>query len=279
MRESRTHRIGEQNTAYRRGIVLGLTMAEVGILIIFVLLLLIALRERRLLGARSVPTDRLAALEQAESTLSEIRSALGLHEAASEEITRLVRSLAEIAATSEARSTLEKLRAVQEELARIREAIGDHAAAEQLMAQVEQLTFRVSNQEGQLRRYEKQLKESGSGQGQRACWVKPDGTIEYLYEVVLASNGIRMREYVTPERAKERSTLPMPKVDPRETMQPDDFLRRTQPLYEHGRAANCRFLVVVYDATGPTEKERYKKLLTTVEGHFFKRLDNDAAPF
>ena len=36
--------IAEQNAAYRRGVVLGLTMAQVGILIIFVLLLLVEFR-------------------------------------------------------------------------------------------------------------------------------------------------------------------------------------------------------------------------------------------
>ena len=39
--------VAEQNASYRKGLVLGLTMAEVGILIIFVRLLLIAFEELR----------------------------------------------------------------------------------------------------------------------------------------------------------------------------------------------------------------------------------------
>lgn len=73
--------------------------------------------------------------------------------------------------------------------------------------------------------------------------------------------------------------VPMPVVDPIEVLSPAEFLRRTEPLYNHSLAANCRFFVVVYDSTGSMEKELYKHLLRTVEGHFYKRLDRGPAPF
>jgi hypothetical protein len=119
----------------------------------------------------------------------------------------------------------------------------------------------------------------GLGKGERPCWVKPDGSIEYLYDVVLGSDGIRMREYRHEGRVHERSLLPMPKVSPDEVLSIGEFLRRTEPLFRYSEAANCRYFVVVYDDTGPTEKERYKELLRAVEGHFYKRLERGAAPF
>ena len=77
-------RIGEQHAAYRKGLVLGLTMAEVGILIIFMLLLLIAFdylqrdeivsQYREQDGRR---TRAVAATEQAETSLQEMQEALG----------------------------------------------------------------------------------------------------------------------------------------------------------------------------------------------------------
>lgn len=51
------------------------------------------------------------------------------------------------------------------------------------------------------------------------------------------------------------------------------------PLYDSSLVANCRFFVTVYDATGPAEKDLYKSLLRTVEGHFYKRLSLEPAPF
>ena len=100
-----------------------------------------------------------------------------------------------------------------------------------------------------------------------------------MFDVVLGSDGMRMREIVIPERAKERATLPMPQTDPTEVLTEGDFLRRTAPLYDSSLAANCRFFVTVFDSTAPTEKDLYKNLLRTVEGHFYKRLSRERAPF
>jgi len=130
-----------------------------------------------------------------------------------------------------------------------------------------------------LARYEQQLQSAGLGKGERPCWVQPDGTIEFLFDVVLGTDGIRMRENVYPSRNKERKDLPMPSTNPLETITQSEFVTRTLPLYESSLAANCRFFVTVYDGTGPEEKERYKSLLRTVEGHFYKRLSRDSAPF
>jgi hypothetical protein len=106
-----------------------------------------------------------------------------------------------------------------------------------------------------------------------------DRVRDYLFDVVLTSDGIRMRENLFSTRTRERETLPLPATDPMETLSSSEFLRRTAPLYENSVAANCRFFVSVFDATGPAEKDRYKTLLRTVEGHFYKRLSLDAAPF
>lgn len=279
-----SHRIPEQNTAYRRGMVLGLTLAEVGILIIFVLLLLIGLEELEKVvereGKELVEVGRLQALKESESLLTQLRSPLQPANGSSvEEIRTLIRALQEVAATPEGQTTLKEARAVIDQMNNVREQIRGEGASEALANQIEQKSYRIANQEGQLGRYESLLKEAGLGKGERPCWVKPDGTIEYLYDIVLASKGIRMREYKYNHRGRERSLLPMSTVDPNQLLSPAEFLQKTQPLYNHSLAENCRFFVVIYDATGPTEKELYKRLLRTVEGHFYKRLDREPAPF
>jgi hypothetical protein len=231
-------------------------------------------------GKEAVKVERLRALEEADSLLTQLRSPLQIANNASvEEIRTLIRALQEVTATPEGQTTLQETRAVLEQMSRIRDQIEKEGGSEALAKQVEQQSYRIANQEGQLQRYESRLKEAGLGKGERPCWVKPDGTIEYLYDVVLASNGIRMREYKYGHREHERSLMPMPAVDPNEVLRPAEFLRRTQSLYNHSLATNCRFFVVIYDATGPTEKELYKQLLQTVEGHFYKRLNRGPAPF
>lgn len=287
MNEPNSQHIGEQYSAYRRGLVLGLTMAEVGILIIFVLLLLIVYNQwlsdeqaRLMEGHEVVPVDRLHDLEAAASLREQVRATLQLPQTTGvEEISRLVRALQELTARPEGRTVLQETRAALEQMRRAAEEIKKEGGSEALVKQLEKQSFHLANQEGQLKRYESQLKEAGLGKGERPCWVTPEGTIEYLYDVVLATDGIRMREYQYDHRARERSLLPLPVVDETEILSEGEFLRRTQPLYAHSLATNCRFFVVVYDATAPTQKELYKQQLRTVEGHFYKRLDRGPAPF
>jgi len=99
--------IAEQNASYRRGVVLGLTMAEAGILIIFVLLLIIGSNEwQRIKKAKDqilIPKNQLTNLQQRDDQLASITTALGLPPTASEEeIQAMVRSIEERAATKEA---------------------------------------------------------------------------------------------------------------------------------------------------------------------------------
>lgn len=282
-----SHQILQQHGAYRRGMVLGLTMAEAGILVIFVLLLLVGVsellreeQERALDGRVVIPAEQLKSLEEAEATLQNVREALGVTEKTiPEEIVRLVRIAEKVATTAQGQTALREARAVAEEMRRIKEEIAKAGGSKILAEEVERQSYIIANQEGQIKRLESMLKDAGLGKGERPCWVRPDGTIDYLYEVVLSSSGIRMREIHLPHRQRERARLPMPAVDPMEVLAPGEFLRKTEALYNYSLTANCRFFVVVYDATGPTEKELYKQLLRTVEGHFYKRLDRGQAPF
>jgi hypothetical protein len=280
MKRTKNPGLGEEYTAYRRGLVLGLTMAEVGILIIFVLLLLVVYNQwlseeqaKAMNGAEPVPAERLRDLEAAETLRNTVRETLKMPATAGvDEISRLVRALQE-------RPALQETRAALDQFERAVEKAKKDGTPETLVKELEKQSFQIANQDGQLKRYESQLKNAGLGKGERPCWVKPDGTVEFLYDVVLGSRGIRMREYNYPGRSRERALLPLPRVNPNELLSEEEFLRRTAPVYKSSLATNCRFFVVIYDATGPAQKELYKRQLSAVEGHFYKRLDRGPAPF
>jgi hypothetical protein len=287
-------RVGAQNEAYRKGLVLGLTMAEVGILIIFVLLLLLALGEvrraslvRRFQNKTAVDATELARLTAAEQTLRQIAQELGVSApvADNEDFTKLVRVIREAVKTpgakealAQASAEISSLAEARKEFAKLTEA-GRKGGPGEITRQVEQQTFRIANQDGQLKLLERKLANAGQGKGERPCWVQPGGTIDYLYDVALTSRGIRMKERTYVERQRERALLPAPAVDPDEVLSEATFYARTRPLYLHSLQNNCRFFVVIYDATASHEKPLYKSLLRTVEGHFYKRLDNGPAPF
>lgn len=300
MRPLRDGRVGEQHAAYRKGLVVGLTMAEVGILIIFVLLLLIGYQQTRfdrmaaeldglqsqqesMEGKATIETTRLSQLTEAESRLTEVAKALGINATRpTDDFRRLVRVVQQASASAEGRQSLSEARQALDELKGAAAQMRRMAAAgdpESLIKQAEAQSFRIANQEGQLKRYEKQLQEAGQGKGERPCWVQPDGTIDYLYDVTLGSEGIRMRERIYPERTEERNILPIATADPAEAMTPGEFLRRTEALYRYSQSLNCRFFVVIYDATTDLEKPLYKNELRAVEGHFYKLLSNAPAPF
>jgi hypothetical protein len=151
--------------------------------------------------------------------------------------------------------------------------------SEELVDQLAEQASEIGNKEGQLARYEEKLRSIGQGKGERPCWVQPNGKIEFLYDVILQSEGLRMREIANPARAADRARLPIPSVDPQEVLTDAAFTNLTRPLFDASVAQNCRFFVVVYDATGPDEKDRYKRLLRTVEGHFYKSLASGTAGF
>jgi|GEM_PF-1386274 len=292
MRVRSEGRIGEQHAAYRKGLVLGLTMAEVGILIIFVLLLLIAfdgVRRDQLVSQyankSAVEPERLEELLQQESSLREIGKLLGADAyEVPDDFVRLVRVVEAAARTpggeaalTEARALLAEMERAVERVARAAEKL-ESGSAEQLATDLESMSYRIENQEGLLTRYENLLARLGQGPGARPCWVQPSGDIDFLYDVVLRSDGISMRERPNPAREAERARLPMPEVDPAEVLLPGEFLRRTAPLYAHARDDGCVFFVVVYDATAPHEKETFIRLLRTVEGHFYKWFPPNAVP-
>jgi hypothetical protein len=279
----RDSRIGEQHTAYRRGLVLGLTMAEVGILVIFVLLLLLALaafERQRYAATAAVPPERLEELAAAEAALQSITTAVGVRQADTPaEIQELVRVVTQAAESPEGQASLQAVRSALEEIKRTEEQI--RRTAERLEGESTSMAATVAQQsrdlaikEGQLQYAEQRLRAAaGQGAGARPCWVEPDGSIVFLYDVILTSAGIRMRLREGVLGSPRLADLPLPAVDRYLVMSDDDFRAKTRALYDYGRREEnqCRFHVYVYDGTAPAEKERYKDLLRTVEGHFYKQ--------
>jgi hypothetical protein len=287
MERPNSQQISEQSTSYRRGLVMGLTMAEVGILIIFVLLMLIGLnlwrsqkQDKEKQDHTSVKNERLQSLESTESLMTQLQSVMQWPQnPTAKEIQTLIRGIQETAASPEGQSTLKKVRQAIEEMRSIKDAVIKGGGAKELAEQAMLQSYRIADQERNLQRYESQLREAGLGTGERACWLLPDGNIDFLYDIVLENGGIRMRERPHPEREAERALLPMPAVNPKEVLSQLEFRQRTYLLYERSLQMNCRFFVVIYDGTGPTEKELYKALLKTVEGYFYKTLADGTPPF
>ena len=227
-----TGQIGEQNAAYRKGLVLGLTMAEVAILIIFVLLLLLALGEmRRTLalasfqGKTAVSDSELTELHSAKTQLAAVGAALGAtNKLPPDDFSRLVRVLVEQSQKESGKTSLQDATQTLQEVHEARKMLEalltdvSKDSTEDLGKSVEQEAFRLANQDGQIRFLQRQLAAAGGGKGERPCWAERDGTIDYLYDVVLVSSGIKMRLHQNESRDRELSLLPAPHVNAEEVL-------------------------------------------------------------
>ena len=126
-------RIGEQHEAYRKGLVLGLTMAEIAILIIFVLLLLLVFNQlqRADLVDQLHGKDPVQLVRQADA-FEKIAGALGpIPPDTSRDFDKLVRVASEAlrrptaaGRIGEAKGALQDIRRARDEIQRIASAAG-----------------------------------------------------------------------------------------------------------------------------------------------------------
>jgi hypothetical protein len=282
-------RIGEQHQSYRKGLVLGLTMAEIAILIIFVLLLLLVFnqlqqaRQVEQLGGR----DPASLLVRAQA-FEKIVGAMGgsLPPDTSPDFDRLVNVAADAVrkpsvggAVSTANQSLQMIKRAQREITNVASG-AKQGGVDSLSSLIEDQAYTIANKQGQIDGLQARLDSAGKGGGALpSCWAQQGGKIDYVYDVILSSKGIRMREYEYGYRLKEQMAITQWVPDPKEIITDLEFTQRTRPWYDYSRHHDCRFFVVVYDETGPNEKALYKALLKTVENHFYKRLDDGRGPF
>ena len=244
-----------QNISYRRGLVLGLTMAEIAILIIFVLLLafaaLLAGQRDKRKEAEKIAQARQDTIISLKKQFSEIRERLPEGKSI-EELQR------ELVFVSETRQQLEE----------VYEAAKEHGFSPEPDAVRDALET--------AREYE-DLISAGKGTEVPSCWVQDDESIEYIYDINLTPKGLVIRETDLPHRKEERRVLQSQNIILGQDISEASFRAATSNLFEWSKEKKCRFFVRVFDSTGPTEKSIYQSRLKTVEAHFYKKLVSNEA--
>ena len=239
--------------SYNHGLVLGLTMAEVTILIIFVLLLAFAAlmveqRDKRKEAEQiaKVRQETIISLQKKQKQFAEIQKWLP----EGKSIEEVQRELVVISETSQ-------------RLEEFREAAQEHGFSPEPEA--------VRDALGKAREYEDHI-SAGKGTEVPSCWVRDDESIEYIYDINLTPKGLVVRETGLPHRDEERRALKLQNIVLNQDISEASFLSATSNLFEWSRSKKCRFFVRVFDSTGPTEKSIYQSRLKTVEAHFYKKL-------
>lgn len=286
---------GDQAASYRRGFVLGLTLAETVMLLTFViLLLLVAGFERR--------DGELRDLRSASASFSSLRNALGdtSPDALAEEI-RQLRELKEAAqaaghkwdrdflelvktlvanvdrqhAREIARQLAEKQKMLSERLEQIKATDDARSVIEAQNRTIDDQNRKIADMASR----ERELRQRNGGT-LPSCWRFPNDREVYVFDMVLEDAGIRLRDRTPDDFLEKRaSILGQVAIDPSKALTASQLLAFTQPLFDYSKQNDCRFYVEVYDGTGAAEKARYKQLLSAVEEHFYKLLSADAPPY
>jgi hypothetical protein len=283
---------------YRRGVVLGLTLAEVLVLLVFLLLLSMSallLRRDREHAAMAGKLDRYASLLQPLGealagrgvVIEETDRLVGLIErgAAADRLqgelqdARRALDTAQHASASDARE-LSRLRAAEGATARVAEGAARYAAlaailerlpgaasiplperlerAVQRAAAADEGSASLLGQNAQMRGELARLKGNG-GSGVPYCWALPDGRAQYMLKIEMGDTGVVVRDLDPRARPADPAWLLLDAVPRGRLMPMGEFIGQTAQLQARAAAAQCRYAVQVVDATGITNKPGYKQ--------------------
>lgn len=283
---------------YRCGVVLGLTLAEVLVLLVFLLLLsmsaLLLRRDREqaamterlgryavllqpvteALASRGIvteDTDRLASLiergGEADSLRSQLAEASRTLEAArldrerqEGEMLRLKEMAREATRVSKAAAERDVLAAILERVA----ALPSQPLAERLervvqkAAALDSATANLTGQNAQMRTELARLKGNG-GSGLPYCWALPDGRSQFMLKVEMQDTGVVVFD-ITPRARPADPAWPLLDGVARGRLMPmSEFIALTSPLQARSASERCHYAIQVVDGTGVTNKPGYKQ--------------------
>lgn len=128
--------------------------------------------------------------------------------------------------------------------------------------------------EAQVERLRAQARShAGPGRGgmdHPSCRYRDGRRVAYLFDIGLVESGYIVRPAEVASDPAERTVLPLGQVRLDRTLRESEFLEQTQALFDWSREEECRFFVRVFDHTPPDQKARYKELMRTLEGRFYK---------
>ena len=244
---------------YRRGMVLGLTMAEIMLLLVFLMLLASA----ALLVRHDDATSRLAAEQSAQSKASETLAAAELARSAAQAQTQALEAALTEAQAAAARAEDGRNFA---DAALTRQVTIFHARTAEL-AKAQADLQAITGQNAQMRAELSRL-HGNAGSGLPYCWTTPDGRPITALRVQLRDSGVIAQDPEPRPRADDPAWASLAGL-PRNTLMPiEGFMAQTAGFVALSDAGHCRFAVDVIDGTSAANKPGYKGLMNRLWGSF-----------
>lgn len=268
-----------EKTEYRRGILLGLTMAEIFIVILFLLLLsfisMFEVREQELATLK----DKYDALvgKSSDNRVEKIKTiVMGSSPDMADDLINVL----EMVPKWIERINLNQLKrddaeTPQQTISRILEQAKppetNPASCETKLTDTQVALQTLEAETDVLRAQQKNYltQVENKSLALPPCWPEPDGSWgDSIFKVDLNDKGMVIFDNAPPNRAEAKASLPLDTVKYGVVNSPSAFMTQTTPLYQWSRKNHCDFLVQVADKTGDKEKIHYKRLYNTVKGHF-----------
>lgn len=247
--------IRNQDAVYRRGLVLGLTMAEIMILILFTLLLALAAALDSRESKIHDKDKRIAELTALEQQVSDLLRNNPAGVTVADIIQRIVRQQEAIAGLQrevDRLKTFEEPAHILEDIIReIRRAGVENPTPQKIIERLklaQQLTKENENLRGQNAQLSRQIKESGRGNEFPSCWATPDGKTESIFEILIKPGGIVVYDRDLPRRTTDKADLPLESVHYNVELQLRDFQKQLRPLYLWSVRQKCRFYVIIFSS-------------------------------
>lgn len=111
----------------------------------------------------------------------------------------------------------------------------------------------------------------GNGKkGVTPCWAT-NGVVDFIYDVALTDDGMKVRRNQVPQWAEDYDRLPVEGIRLGSMLSQAEFTTSTRPLFDYSnrKDKDCRFFVRLYDETSVNAKLIYQQRRRAVEGHFF----------
>ncbi len=277
--------VTNNNSSYRRGVLLGLTMAEIIILIVFLLLLAFATlldKEKKANAARESLFSNKDVIERIVRVFSTQPPDM------EEDVVKAIESLPAVISLIKEKDLAREEETVQDTLVRavekleiekaVAEGDGNIPVEQQLQIaqeKIKELESDAKNLTDQKKSLMSQIESKGRGVDMPPCWPDANGrATEYLFDIDLTNAGIIMNDAAPSHRQEEKARLPLDRIKYGQPRSIAQFQSETQPIFDVSKQKECRFYVFVKDKTGATEKALFKRLLIAVEGPFYKKLSN-----
>ena len=287
---------------YRRGVILGLTLAEVLLLLVFLLLLAAGAIFARAQEETVQQSARIAKLQSQLQPVIDSLNKSGYAISDIDDMAALIRRGQEAdalrdqvqemrsaltAAVQQRKETEINLEQAQRELEMARSEAAKAAASfgkaqeyDKLVEVLQSLPGgagdhpeqELLNRLGQYRQAMQELARlKGNGSGLPFCWVTPTGQPIYMLRFELHDDGFIVHEEQPRPRPDDQAWVLLSNL-PREAVIPGGELSAlAAPLRADGDRRKCRYAVDVLDRTGVTNKPGYRHLNYLLDAVFARR--------